>query len=157
MSAERQAKLKTIWSRCRCMPPALAVLFTEGERAALSAIAFECSLRPDCRLSVGEIGRMAGVSPRTVRRALRLWRDMQLNLFSVHDRTCWGDTNILRISSRQWSIWLAQGRWNGPADFQKGSSVEGEGVGQSLEGSGAPTGLGHSFVGSGNWRQKATR
>lgn len=70
---------------------------------------------------------MAGVSPRTVRRALRLSRDMHVNLFSVHDRTHWGDTNILRISSAQWLHWLTQGRWNGPADFQVGPSVEGRG------------------------------
>lgn len=94
------------------MPPAIAALFTEGERAALGVIADEVAARGSCRLSVAELASRAGCCDRLVQRAVREAR--LLGLISVEARPDRGgrksDTNIIRVLSREWAAWLARRR-----------------------------------------------
>ena len=114
------------WAASGRLPPALATRFTLGEAAALAVIASEVAKRGDCRLAIGHIAAMAGVSETSVRRALRAARD--LALLTVEQRRLTGfrnDTNVVRIVSIEWTAWLRLAR-------------RGEGVGANLGGARIP-------------------
>ncbi len=101
------------WAASGRLPPALAARFTPGEIAALAVVAAEVCRRGDCRLAVGHIAAVAGVSETLVRNALREAR--ALGLITIEERrvTAWrNDTNVVRIISADWSGWLklAKGR-----------------------------------------------
>jgi len=101
------------WAASGRLPPALAARFTPGEIAGLSVVAAEVCRRGDCRLAIGHIAAVAGVSETLVRNALREART--LGLVSIEERriTAWrNDTNVVRIISADWSGWLklAKGR-----------------------------------------------
>ncbi|CAO4157323.1 HTH gntR-type domain-containing protein [Methylorubrum extorquens] len=53
------------------MPPAIAARFTLAEQSVLSLVAAGTCRRKDCRLSVGGMAAIAGVSETTVRNAIR--------------------------------------------------------------------------------------
>lgn len=107
------------WGGTGCMPDDVSSMFSEGERAALAVVAYECAQHVRCFMSIGEIEQEAGVSATTVHRALRLARPGHLGLFDIVDRTEWGMTNIVRIRDRAWLDWMAGGKWVGPADFRR--------------------------------------
>lgn len=101
------------WAASGRLPPGLAAWFTPGEIAVLAVVAHEVCRRGDCRLAVGHLAAVAGVSETLVRNALREAR--ALGLVTVDERrvTAWrNDTNVVRIVSAEWSGWLklAKGR-----------------------------------------------
>jgi hypothetical protein len=116
--SDSKAGRRRSWGGSGCMPPEIAGEFTEGERAALSFVAFQCSVEGTCRRPINKIAQEAGVGATTVRRALRRTRPDELNLLAVEDRTEWGLSNIIRITSQSWLMWMAAGEWRGPADFR---------------------------------------
>lgn len=101
------------WAASGRLPPQLAARFTPGEIAVLAVVAAEVCRRGDCRLAVGHIAALAGVSETLVRTALREAR--HLGLVTVEERAITGwrnDTNVVRLVSEEWRGWLrlAKGR-----------------------------------------------
>lgn len=95
------------WAASGRMPPAIAARFTLAEQSVLSLVAAETVRRKDCRLSVGGMAAIAGVSETTVRNAIR--EAVKLGLLTVEERRLTGwrsDTNILRVVSPEWLSWL---------------------------------------------------
>lgn len=95
------------WAASGRMPPAIAARFTLAEQSVLSLVAAETCRRKDCRLSVGGMAAIAGVSETTVRNAIR--EAVKLGLLTVEERRVTGwrnDTNVLRIVSPEWLSWL---------------------------------------------------
>lgn len=95
------------WAASGRLPPVLAARFTLAEQAVLSLVAAETVRRKDCRLSVGGMAAIAGVSETTVRNAIR--EAVKLGLVTVEERRLTGwrnDTNIVRIVSAEWTAWL---------------------------------------------------
>lgn len=95
------------WAASGRMPPAIATRFTLAEQAVLSLVAAETCRRKDCRLSVGGMAAIAGVSETTVRNAIR--EAVKLGLLTVEERQITGwrnDTNIVRLISTEWTSWL---------------------------------------------------
>lgn len=95
------------WAASGRLPPALAAGFTLAEQAVLAVLAGEVACKGDCRLAVGHLAALAGVSPSTVRNALREAR--ALGLLEVEERrvSAWrNDTNVVRIASPEWRTWL---------------------------------------------------
>lgn len=111
------------WAASGRLPPALACRFTLAEQAALAVIAVEVAKRGDCRLAVGAVAALAGVSETTVRNAVREAR--QLGLLTVEERRLAryrNETNVVRIVSAEWSAWLrlARASERGAAPRQSG-------------------------------------
>lgn len=95
------------WAASGRLPPALAARFTLAEQAVLSLVAAETCRRKDCRLSIGGMAAIAGVSETTVRNAIR--EAAKLGLVTVEERRITGwrsDTNIVRIVAPEWTSWL---------------------------------------------------
>ncbi|MFG5120479.1 helix-turn-helix domain-containing protein [Methylorubrum sp. POS3] len=95
------------WAASGRLPPALAARFTLAEQSVLSLIANEIVRRKDCRLPVGGMAAIAGVSETTVRNAIR--EAGKLGMLTVEERRLTGwrnDTNIIRIVSVEWVAWL---------------------------------------------------
>ena len=102
-SVERRRR----WAASGRMPPAIAARFTLAEQSVLSLVAAETCRRKDCRLSVGGMAAIAGVSETTVRNAIR--EAVKLGLLTVEERRITGwrnDTNVLRVVSPEWLSWL---------------------------------------------------
>ena len=99
------------WAASGRLPPGLAARFTLAEQAVLAVVAAEVAKRGDCRLAVGHIAAVAGVSETMVRNALREART--LGLLTVEERRLArfrSDTNVVCIVSREWSAWLRLAR-----------------------------------------------
>ena len=95
------------WAASGRLPPQLAARFTLAEAAVLATIALQVVRRGDCRLAIGHVAALAGVSETTVRNALR--RARELGLVTIEERrlSAWrSDTNVVRIVSREWVGWL---------------------------------------------------
>lgn len=95
------------WAASGRLPPALAARFSLGEQAVLALVAAESVRRKDCRLAVGNLAALAGVSETTVRNAIR--EAVRLGLLTVEERRITGwrnDTNVVRIVSAEWTAWL---------------------------------------------------
>jgi hypothetical protein len=106
-SLERRRRL----SAAGMMPPALALKFTVGERAALYVVATEVSRRGRCDLYVDQIAAFAGVSRSTTKNALRVAK--RLGMIEVDpwkQAPDWNGPNRVRIVSKEWLAWLAHGR-----------------------------------------------
>lgn len=89
------------------MPPTLACQFTTGELAALRIVADETRQHGGCRLHLDAIAARAGVCRTTAQNALRAAR--RLSLITVQERRRRGLpslTNVVRIVSREWQLWL---------------------------------------------------
>ncbi|MCF4130286.1 transcriptional regulator [Methylobacterium sp. SyP6R] len=126
------------WAASGRLPPALAARFTPGEIAVLSVVAAEACRRGDCRLAVGHLAAVAGVSETLVRNALREARTLGLVTIEERRVTAWrNDTNVVRIVSAEWSSWLklAKGR-PGAAPIPRGSTSSRNGRAASGEGRG---------------------
>ncbi|WP_299133539.1 hypothetical protein [uncultured Amaricoccus sp.] len=119
------------WGGSSTMPPRQRALYSEGERAALAAIANTISRRDPgavsaaCDLCIDAIAAVAGVCRTTVQNALRAAR--RLGHLRVQERRRPGRrsaTNLVWIACDAWRAWLRRGgRWaftkNGP-DLGKG-------------------------------------
>lgn len=95
------------WAASGRLPPALAARFSLAEQAVLALVAAESVRRKDCRLAVGNLAALAGVSETTVRNAIR--EAVRLGLLTVEERRITGwrnDTNVVRIVSAEWTAWL---------------------------------------------------
>ncbi|SNB82294.1 hypothetical protein SAMN06265338_11924 [Rhodoblastus acidophilus] len=93
------------------MPPALACLFTTGELAVLRIVADEVRDRKQCRLTLGEISARAGVGITTARNALRYAAREGLVTIEERRRDKRPNlSNVVRIVSREWMVWIARGR-----------------------------------------------
>ena len=99
------------WAASGRLPPAIAARFTLAEQAVLAVVAVEVVKRGDCRLAVGHIAVVAGVSETMVRNALREAR--QIGLVTVEERRLArfrSDTNVICIVLREWNAWLRLAR-----------------------------------------------
>ena len=95
------------WAASGRLPPALATRFSLAEQAVLALVAAESVRRKDCRLAVGNLAALAGVSETTVRNAIR--EAVRLGLITFEERRITGwrnDTNVVRIVSAEWTAWL---------------------------------------------------
>ena len=94
------------------LPGALAVHFTMGEVAVLSAIGHEVRRRKDHRseLSIAAIGELSGCCRTLVQTAIR--QAQKLGLIAIKERPRPGQpslTNIIVVRSLQWRAWLRLG------------------------------------------------
>ncbi|MCJ2108057.1 helix-turn-helix domain-containing protein [Methylobacterium sp. E-041] len=99
------------WAASGRLPPAIAARFTLAEQAVLAVVAVEVAKRGDCRLAVGHIAAVAGVSETMVRNAIREGRTH--GLLTVEERRLArfrNDTNVVCIVSRDWIAWLRLAR-----------------------------------------------
>jgi hypothetical protein len=99
------------------MPPQLACQFTTGELAVLRLVADEARAKRHCTLTLGELAARAGVGITTARNAIHeaaghgyltieeRRRDKRPNL-----------SNVVRVVSREWLVWIERGRRNSSAD-----------------------------------------
>jgi len=101
-----------------------------GELAVLRLVADEARAKRHCTLTLGELAARAGVGITTARNAIReaaghgyltieeRRRDKRPNL-----------SNVVRIVSREWLVWIERGRKNSSADRvnAKASASQGEG------------------------------
>jgi hypothetical protein len=95
------------WS---AMPDYMRRHYTEGERAALSVIAFEVKRQGQCELSIDEIGDRAGVGRTTVQNALHQARLLgHVQIIERRRRGAKSLTNIVRIISAAWLTWIKRG------------------------------------------------
>lgn len=110
------------WVASGMMPPAIACQFTQGETAALAMIAAEVTKRGECRLPIGAIAALAGVSRSTVKSAIRAAKEA--GLISVKERRLsrWRNlSNVVKIESREWRTWLMIGATRGGGKFAAGN------------------------------------
>jgi hypothetical protein len=106
------------WAASGWLPPSLAARFTLAELAVLSLVAAETQKRGGCRLPIGHLAAVAGVSKSTVRNAVR--EAQKLGLLTVEERrlAAWrNDSNIIRIISPEWTAWLRLARQRGGYKF----------------------------------------
>lgn len=106
------------WVAAGMMPPAIACQFTPAETAVMAVIAAEVSKQGECRLPIGAIAALAGVSKTSVRNALAAAK--AAGLLDVKERRLnrWRNlTNVVKISSREWTAWLAIGARGGGRKF----------------------------------------
>ena len=92
------------------MPPALAAHFTTAELAVLRIVGDEVRQHGHCARCVDEIAARAGVCRRMVQAALR--EAARLGLLTVQERRRDGRRNlpnVVRIVSKEWTVWLARG------------------------------------------------
>ena len=92
------------------LPPHLAKQYTHGHNAVLRVIADEVLAHGVCDRSQNELAARAGVTRKVVKQAIRFAED---DLLSVQRRSRSGRkhlTNVLRIISREWLVWLRHGR-----------------------------------------------
>jgi hypothetical protein len=97
------------------LPPALASRFTVGNSRVLRIVGDECRANGTCSLHLDAIAARAGVCRSTVRNALREAR--RLGLITLQERRRFGEpslTNIVRIVSSEWKLWLRSVENSGP-------------------------------------------
>ena len=114
------------WAASGRLPPQLACRFTIAEQAVLAVVAVEVVKRGDCRLAIGHLAALAGVSETTVRNAFREAR--RLGLVRIEERrlSAWrSDTNVVGILSPEWSSWLRLGRQGGGCKSVKPTPTRG--------------------------------
>ncbi len=95
------------WTGSGWLPPQLAAQFTMAETAVLSTIAAEVARRGLCRLTIGHIATLAGVSRTTVQTAVR--QAVALGILTSEEwrLTAWRSApNTVRIVSAEWRTWL---------------------------------------------------
>ena len=95
------------WTGSGWLPPQLACRFTMAETAVLSTIAAEVARRGLCRLTIGHIAALAGVSRSTVKSAVR--EAVALGILTSEEwrLTAWRSApNTVRIVSAEWRTWL---------------------------------------------------
>ena len=95
------------WTGSGWIPPQLAARFTMAEAAVLSTIAAEVARRGLCRLTIGHIASLAGVSRTTVQNAVRQAAALGILTSEEWRLTAWRSApNTVRIVSPEWRAWL---------------------------------------------------
>ncbi len=95
------------WTSSGWLPPQVACRFTMAETAVLSTIAAEVARRGLCRLTIGHIAAMAGVSRSTVKNAVREAVAVGILTSEEWRLTAWRSApNTVRIVSAEWRTWL---------------------------------------------------
>src|SRR3712207_460208 len=92
------------------MPPALACKFTVSELAVLRIVGDEVRQHGHCDRSIDELAARAGVCRSMVKNAIRA--AARLGLLTVQERRREGRRNlpnVIRIVSKEWTVWLARG------------------------------------------------
>src|SRR4029079_601457 len=92
------------------MPPALACKFTVSELAVLRIVGDEIRQHGHCDRCVDELAARAGICRRMVQNAART--SARLGLLTVEERRREGRRNlpnVIRIVSKEWTVWLARG------------------------------------------------
>jgi hypothetical protein len=92
------------------MPPALACKFTVSELAVLRIIGDEVRQHGQCDRCIDELAARAGVCRSMVKNAIR--EAARLGLLTIEERRREGRRNlpnVVRIVSKEWTIWLARG------------------------------------------------
>jgi hypothetical protein len=107
------------------MPPAIAAHYTLAEQAVLAVVATQVARHQRCYLAATMIAAIAGVSPSTVKAALRRARDLGHLLAQVRPRPGGRhDTTIRTIIAPEWVAWLRMPRRD---DRYLGMTAEGGG------------------------------
>ena len=102
------------WAMSGHVPGTLASRFTVGETAVLSVIALEVAKRGDCRMTMGHIASVAGVSETTAKRAIREAKAQGIITVEERRLRAWrNDSNIVQIVDTAWIAWLRIGRKGG--------------------------------------------
>ena len=92
------------------MPDTIRHHYTEGERSALAVIAGEVKHHGICDLPLDKIAALAGVSRTTVQNAIREARALKHLSVELRERKGQKNlTNIVRITSDEWKVWLKRG------------------------------------------------
>jgi DNA-directed RNA polymerase specialized sigma24 family protein len=92
------------------MPDTIRHHYTEGQRAALAVVAGEVKHHGICDLPIDRIAAIAGVSRTTVQNAIREARDHgHLTIEARPRKGRKSLTNVLRIVSKEWCVWLKRG------------------------------------------------
>ena len=95
------------WTGSGWLPSQIAARFTMAETAVLSVIASEVARRGLCRLTVGHIAVLAGVSRTTVQTAVRQAAALGILISEEWRLTAWRSApNTVRIISPEWRTWL---------------------------------------------------
>ena len=95
------------WTGSGWLPPQLAAHFTMAETAVLSTIAAEVARRGLCRLTIGHVATLAGVSRSTVKAAVRQAQALGLLTSEEWRITAWRNApNTVRVVSPEWVTWL---------------------------------------------------
>ena len=95
------------WTSSGWLPPQVACRFTMAETAVLSTIAAEVARRGLCRLAIGHIATLAGVSRTTVQTAVRQAAALGILTSEEWRLTAWRSApNTVRIVSAEWRAWL---------------------------------------------------
>jgi hypothetical protein len=92
------------------MPPQLAAHFTTSELAVLRIVGDECRRHGLCSLHIDAIAARAGVCRTTAKNAIREAR--ALGFVTLEERRRRGQpslTNLIRIISSEWRVWLRLG------------------------------------------------
>jgi hypothetical protein len=121
------------------LPPQLAAHFTTGELAVLRIVGDECRAHGLCSLHIDAIAARAGVCRTTAKNAIREAR--ALGFVTLEERRRRGQpslTNLVRIISSEWRVWLRLGPKITPGvklltSTVSRSSEEGQQRGQSVE------------------------
>lgn len=115
---ERSRRRRYDVARCQVLPPAIEAQLTPCESAALAIIGREVATKGTCQLTKGQIAAEAGVSPESVRYALRA--GVELGLIEVRERRqrqAPNLPNLITITSSEWRTWLhhrpMRARWPG--------------------------------------------
>src|ERR671912_2498698 len=106
------------------MPPSLACKFTVGELAALRIVTDEVREKGHCDRTLGEIAARAGVCRSIVKNAIRAAAAM--GLLTVQERRREGRknlSNVVRIVSREWHLWIKRGGQAGARSVSKSIGV----------------------------------
>ncbi|WP_153005482.1 hypothetical protein [Aureimonas ureilytica] len=115
-SPDREASIRRRRSSASsgAMPPAIAALFSEGERAVLSVVVLEIRTNGVCGLCNDAIAARAGVCLTTAKNALRLAG--RLGLILIERRPQKGRKNLpnlVSIVSAEWLVWIEKEKRSG--------------------------------------------
>ena len=104
-----------------------------GETAVLSVIAAEVARRGLCRLTIGHIAVLAGVSRSTVKTAVRQAQALGILTSEEWRLTAWRSAlNTVRIVSPEWRTWLRmRDRKRAEADQPRDAETSSGTLGQS--------------------------
>lgn len=120
VSLERRRR----WAASGRLPPAIALQFTQGEVAVLAVVAVEVAKHGRCALAQGHLAAVAGVSVSTVKRAMRVARDLGLVEIEVRRVSAFrNDTNLVSVLSREWLAWMRLTRQGGGGQLGAGTNT----------------------------------